>query len=80
MEVEWRWSGGGVDKLDRFKGLQSTELPCVVDNLTKGIFDVQDVPMNILQDQVCLNIHSKAGVFKYILMEIPFQASVEEYV
>ena len=32
---------------------------------------IEEVSMNILQDQVSLNIHSKAGVFKYITMEIP---------
>ena len=36
--------------------------------------------MNILQDQVSLNIHSKAGVFKYVKMKIPLYASVAEYV
>ena len=41
---------------------------------------LEEVPMNILQDQVSLNIHSKAGVFKYIIMEIPLYASVAEYV
>ena len=37
---------------------------------------LEEVPMNILQYQVSLNIHSKAGVFKYIIMEIPLLASV----
>ena len=32
---------------------------------------VEEVSENILQDQVSENIHSKAGVFKYILIEIP---------
>ena len=32
---------------------------------------VEEVSMNILPDQVSLNIHSKAGVFKYINLEIP---------
>ena len=41
---------------------------------------LEEVPMYILQDQVSLNIHSKAGVFKYIMIEIPVQASVTEYI
>ena len=32
---------------------------------------VEEVSMSILSDQVSLNIHSKAGVFKYIIIEIP---------
>ena len=32
---------------------------------------VEEVSEDILQEQVWENIHSKAGVLKYILMEIP---------
>ena len=38
------------------------------------------MPMYILQEQVSLNIHSKEGVFIYIIMEIPLKASFAEYV
>ena len=31
-------------------------------------------------EEVSLNIHSKAGVFKYIIIEIPLEACVAEYV
>ena len=43
-------------------------------------FVVEEVSINILQDQVSLEKNSNAGVFKYIVMEIPFYASVTEYV
>ena len=43
-------------------------------------YSQEEMTMNILQDQVSLNIHSKAGVFKYIMIEIPVQASVTEYI
>ena len=33
---------------------------------------VEEMFMNVLPDQVSLNIHSRAGVCKYILTEIPF--------
>ena len=39
------------------------------------ITKVEEAPMNILQYQVSLNVHSKARVFKYIIMEILFKAS-----
>ena len=35
---------------------------------------------NILQDQISLNIHAKAGVFKYIIMEITLKENVAEYI
>ena len=44
-----------------------------------SIFEVEDVSENIVQDQVSENIHAKTDVFKYIIMKIPFYASVTEY-
>ena len=38
------------------------------------------VSMNILEDQVSMNIHSKAYVFENIKMEVPLKPSVTEYV
>ena len=35
-------------------------------------YSQEEMTTNILQDQVSLNIHSKAGVFKKIITEIPF--------
>ena len=37
------------------------------------------MPTNKLQDQVSLNIRSKVGVFKYIIMKIPLKANVIEH-
>ena len=37
---------------------------------------LEEVLEIILQDQVSENVHSKAGVFKYIIMKIPLKASV----
>ena len=44
-----------------------------------AILQLEEVSENKLQDQVSENIHSKAGVVKYIIMEIPLLAGVTEY-
>ena len=45
----------------------------------KRFWYIEEVSENILQYQVSKNIRSKAGVLKYIIMEIPLKASVTEY-
>ena len=42
-----------------------------VTDITLSLTEEEEVWENILQDHVSENIHSKAGDFKYIMMEIP---------